>query len=118
MKKAILKIYCFILIIGILYFAALKLARFSFPCFFYSTTGMLCPGCGTTRMFLNLFELKFADAFFCNPVVFVLMLFWMMVSVLCFIGKPKFITNHKFLYVTFYITIFVLLLFGVLRNLT
>lgn len=118
MKKSILKIYSVILIIGIVYFIILKTTNIAIPCAYYSMTGMLCPGCGITRMFLNMSKLEFADAFFCNPVVFVLMFVWIIISVFCFIGKPKFISNSKFLFTIMYISIVSLAFFGIIRNFT
>lgn len=37
---------------------------------FNTFTGLLCPGCGVSRMFLALLRFDFAEAFSWNPVVF------------------------------------------------
>ena len=44
-------------------------------CIFNHLTGLLCPGCGTTRMLKSLFRLKIKDAFMFNPLVFCLLPF-------------------------------------------
>lgn len=118
MRKSIIKIYCALLLLGITYFIIIKSTSLTIPCAIYSRTGMLCPGCGTTRMFLYLSKFQIVDAFFCNPVIFILLIFWLAISVICFIGKPKIIANSKFLYISLYVSIFSLFIFGVLRNFT
>lgn len=118
MKKSIIKIYCALIAVGITYFVIIKTTGLTIPCYINSKTGLLCPGCGITRMFLNLSKFQFVDAFFCNPVIFVLLILWIAVSAICLVGKPKFIANSKFLYVFLYISIFSLFIFGILRNIT
>ena len=118
MKKAIIKIYSALIILGITYFIIIKTTGYMLPCYIHQTTGLLCPGCGITRMFLNLSEFNFYDAFFCNPVIFILLIIWITISVICYIGKPEFVCKSKFLYLMFYISIFSLFVFGILRNIT
>ena len=48
--------------------------RFYPPCIFYAVTGLLCPGCGTTRALHQLLHGNVAEAFRLNPFLFVLML--------------------------------------------
>ena len=43
---------------------------FGIPCVFREITGLKCPGCGISRMFLSLSQLDFVAAFRHNPVVF------------------------------------------------
>ena len=118
MKKAILKIYGALIIWGITYFIIIKTTGYMLPCYIHQTTGLLCPGCGITRMFLNLAKFNISDAFFSNPVIFVIFTIWITISVICFIGKPKILTKSKFLYSMFYVSIFTLFIFGILRNIT
>ena len=51
-------------------------AAYSFypPCIFHAATGLLCPGCGTTRALHQLLHGNVAEAFRLNPFLFVLML--------------------------------------------
>ena len=118
MKKSIIKVYLITLLIGVSYFVIIKTTGLTIPCVFYSMTNFYCPGCGVTRMFLNISKFNFIDAFWCNPVIFVLLILWLIISVCCYIGKPKFIANSKFLYIMLYVSIFSLIIFGILRNFT
>lgn len=56
--------------IGLAY--PLLLCRYSFgiPCIFHLVTGLDCPGCGITRMFLSLLKGDVRMAFFYHPIVF------------------------------------------------
>ena len=118
MRKSIIKIYLTLVTVGIPYFILIKTTGLTIPCAFYSQTGFLCPGCGITRMFLNLSKFQITDSFFCNPAIFVLLFFWLTISIFCFIGKPKCIANSRFLYISLYVSIFSLFIFGILRNFT
>ena len=55
------------------YFLNQKL-NIGIPCIFHELTGLYCPGCGITRMFFAIIELKFYDAFRYNPLVFILLI--------------------------------------------
>ena len=39
------------------------------PCYFRETFGILCPGCGSTRSCMALWNGKFQDSFFSNPLL-------------------------------------------------
>ena len=41
------------------------------PCVFYEITGLMCPSCGVSRMFIAMSKLDFRTAFFCNPFLFI-----------------------------------------------
>ncbi|MGI6020831.1 MAG: DUF2752 domain-containing protein [Lachnospiraceae bacterium] len=43
------------------------------PCIFNLTTGLLCPGCGITRMFMALFAGDFAAAWEYNPAAMIIL---------------------------------------------
>ena len=58
---------------GCIYVVWYRLTNIGIPCPFYMITGLKCPGCGISRMFLRLFSLDFYGAFQENPVVFVLL---------------------------------------------
>ncbi len=118
MRKNIIKIYCTIFIVGIIYFIWTSATEIYIPCFYYITTGLLCPGCGSTRMFLSLAKFDIAGAFSYNPVIFVLIILWVVISFLCFIDKIKFVKDKRFLYIMLGITITALLIFGIVRNIT
>lgn len=62
-----------ILGIGLAYAVFVRLSGLSIPCPFHAVTGLLCPGCGVTRMCLALLRLDFAAAWEANPVLLLLL---------------------------------------------
>ena len=116
MRKKILKIYGAILLLGTLYYVWGETTGLYLSCFFYATTGLLCPGCGISRMFLALIRLDIPAAFGYNPVVFVLLILWNAIAVLCFWGKPAFVRDRRFLYGTLGVSVAALVVFGIVRN--
>ena len=116
MRRRILKIYAAILTVGLSYLLWIGLTGLKIPCLYLLTTGLRCPGCGTTRMLLSLLRFDFAAAVSYNPVVFILFWIWNLIALLCFIEKPKWVCTQRFLYISFGISILVLVIFGLLRN--
>lgn len=116
MKIKILKIYGCIFAIGMVYYLLRKLTQFSIPCIFYRTTGLECPGCGVTRMFDAMIKLDFVSAFFYNPVVFLLFLLWNLIGLFCFWGKIAWIKSSRFFYMALGITVGILMIWGIVRN--
>jgi hypothetical protein len=49
-----------------------KITGLSIGCLFYKTTGLLCPGCGVTRMLDHALRGEISSAFRANPAVFLL----------------------------------------------
>ncbi len=117
MKKKIIKIYSTILGLGLAYYIWILVTGLVIPCFYLKTTGLFCPGCGVTRMFLSLLKLDIVGAFLYNPVAFVLFFVWNLIALFCFLGKPAFVQRPGFLYGSLYVSVGTLLIFGVLRNL-
>ena len=60
-----------ILIVGLLYGLFVKKTGIAVPCMFYRLTGWKCPGCGVTRMCVALLQLRWRDAFWFHPMLFV-----------------------------------------------
>ncbi|MBQ3100354.1 MAG: DUF2752 domain-containing protein [Clostridia bacterium] len=116
MRKRILKIYGITLTVGLIYYLWIRLTGLSVPCLYYETTGYLCPGCGTSRMFLHLAKFDVTAAFNSNPAVFSLLVFWNAVALFCFIGKPAIFKNKRFLYLSLALSVFLLLIFCFIRN--
>lgn len=116
MQKRLVRIYSIIFAAGFAYLIFVRITGIKLPCIFYETTGLLCPGCGITRMFVQLSCFNIKKAFMYNPVCFVSVAFWLTFSVLLFIGKPKYFRNAKLLYIFMYINFAALILFGLLRN--
>lgn len=115
-RKNIIKIYAVTLTIGLIYYLIIRLTGWGFPCFYYETTGFLCPGCGISRMFLCLLQGDIPGAFSYHPVGMVLLPLWVGFSLFLFWGKPKFLQKPAFLFTALGITLGVLLLFCVVRN--
>lgn len=116
MRTKILKIYISTFIIGTIYLVWLLATGIYIPCFYFITTGLLCPGCGISRMFVSLAKLDIAKAFSYNPVAFIILILWNLIALLCFIGRPRFVQKSKFLYTSLWTTIAILLIWGFARN--
>ena len=102
--------------LGFSYFLFIKFTGLSFPCFYYKNFGIQCPGCGLTRMFMALIHLDFVSAFMYNPFMFCVLFVWLTVTVLVFVGKPKFASNPWFLYPLLGLTALGYVVFAILRN--
>lgn len=115
MRKRIIKIYSIILLVGILYWLWGQLTGLYLDCFVRAATGVQCPACGISRMFLALLRLDFIGAFHYHPVIFCLFFLWNAVSVLCFWGKPKFLQKPRFLFSLLAVSVAAFVLFGIYR---
>ena len=62
-----------ILGIGLAYAVFAGWSGLSIPCPIHALTGLLCPGCGVTRMCMALLRLDFAAAWDANPVLLLLL---------------------------------------------
>lgn len=116
MRKITLRLYFWIVAAGLLY-ALCVTAGLQFPCFYLQTTGLQCPGCGITRMFFSMLRLDFTAAFRYNPVMFVLFFVWNAVGLFCICTDNKIIKSPKPIYILFWTSFAVMLLFWPLRNL-
>ena len=66
-----------LLAIGFIYSLFYFIAGFGIPCPFKSLTGLYCPGCGISRMFMYMLKLDFQAAFSSNCVVFCVLPFFL-----------------------------------------
>lgn len=115
-EKISLKI-CQILLIGLAYFF-LTINGLSFHCLFRITTGLKCPGCGITRMFLCLAKGQIACAFYYNIFIMTLIIIlvpYAIYKIAIYIsnGQYKF---HKYEEYFCYLLIVLALIFGIIRN--
>ena len=105
-----------VVVIGVIYYFVIRFTGFSFRCFFKQLTGIQCPSCGATRMFLSLFRLDFASAIKYNPVLFFL---WPVIG-----GEILYVTymggNNRDLpkwnLALIYIVFAIMMIFGIIRN--
>ena len=106
------------LLVGGLYFVFVKIVGFGIPCFFNLVTGLHCPGCGISRMFISLASLNFKTAFQYNAYVMSVG----PIAAICVLRHYiKYILNgtqksDKFETVLLIIALILAIAFGVLRN--
>lgn len=118
LKKIIIYISQFTLL-GIIYYAFIKLTGMKLPCISYTIFGFHCPGCGLTRMCIAIIEGDFRLAFRQNMFVFCLLPFIIIWSLY---RAYKYIFNEKYEStftekIIFIIVFFSAVTFAVLRNL-
>lgn len=73
MKKRSLKVISMlaaIMVAGIIYYIIIRIIP-PIKCPIKRVTGLYCPGCGVTRMLVNLLDLEFYKAFRSNCAVFI-----------------------------------------------
>ena len=116
-RKRILIIYAVVIGIGALYTVLIYTTGFGIPCLFNQITGLQCPGCGTSRMALAVMRFDFADGFMYNPVAFVTVPVWFLISIGCYIGHPASLRQGKVLLRIFYVNVAAYIVFGIVRNL-
>ena len=68
-RRVVVK-YSIILGVGVAYLIFFLCVGFGIPCVFREITGLKCPGCGISKMFVSLARLDFAAAFRHNPLIF------------------------------------------------
>lgn len=108
-----------LLLVGGLYFIFVKIVGSGIPCVFNLITGLHCPGCGISRMFLSLAKLDFAAAFKYNaliltasPIAAIFVIRHYVRYILT--GKNK---SDKLETVMLLILLVLLIIFAILRNL-
>ena len=104
--------------IGVAYLIFVFLTGLGIPCIFHLLTGLHCPGCGITRMFVALGRLDFAAAWDANPLILVLLPFlvgfstWHLYEYIK-VGKTRTPLFEKILIILAFVLTVV---FGILRN--
>ena len=84
-------------------------------CPIHKLTGLHCPGCGITRMFVSIVKLEFYQAFRYNPLIFIYLILFIIYLIYKIINKKNnktVVIPNKIIYSLIVITI----IFGVLRN--
>ncbi|MEG1858689.1 MAG: DUF2752 domain-containing protein [Pseudoflavonifractor sp.] len=75
-KQRLLRVFAWaglLVTAGLAYALFVRSTGWSIPCPFHLVTGLLCPGCGVTRMCLALLRLDFAGAWAANPGLMLLL---------------------------------------------
>ena len=96
----------------IAYFFVYKYTGLAIQCPIHFVTGLYCPGCGLTRMLFAIIKLDFYQAFRFNPLVFILLVIY----IIYFIIKYIFKANIKIPNRVSYSLIVVLIIYGIIRN--
>ena len=121
LDKTRLKKLMIIALILLLYFLFALFTGYGIPCVFHLLTGLNCPGCGISRMFLSLAKGDLSAAFQYNALVLCLLPLFLTLIVYWITGwlchrkagkKGKRIEKALYLFL-----IAALLLWGVVRNL-
>ena len=111
MKKNLIK-YFFIVILGISFIYIILDYNIGIPCIFHKITNLYCPGCGITRCLKSILTLNFYQAFRYNILITILLPFFIFYFIYSIVLKKDFkIPNY-----IWYILLFIIILFGVFRN--
>ena len=99
------------------YYIFVRLTGLVIPCVFHEITGLKCPGCGITHMMMYIAELRFGDAFFSNPLMFVLFPFAGAGLCVKLLFMPEWLEIHSKVYRCIEtVLLAAVIIFGVVRN--
>lgn len=108
-----------LVLVAVGFVALTRIFNIETPCPFYKITGLHCPGCGITRMFLAILQLNFYQAFRYNPLVFCLLPFATLLFVDYVIRSFKNISGSLYTRLPdqlWSILLIIALVYGILRN--
>lgn len=121
-KRAILlfKGICILLTVCIVYYIFYSITNLGIVCPLNRLTGLLCPLCGASRMFVSLSHFDFRSALYFNGAFLLLLPIWIITSIFYFYeyvksGRTKAKIWHK---IVLFLSIIVMVSFGILRNAT
>lgn len=115
----VLKKYAIILGIGVAYWLFTLWTGWGIPCLFYKITGFQCPACGISRMLSSLLRLDFAAAFHYHPLLLLtlpILLFCLIYPDVRYLLRGD--RTMGWVNVLLWAEIALLLVFGVVRNLS
>lgn len=118
MKKKNILILFFTIILGICYGLFFDNLNITIPCLFHKITGLYCPGCGITRMFVSLLHFRIKEAFFYNQLVFCLLplFFILLIDYILIKCKKIGFINNKLKHNIWMFILVASIIFGILRN--
>lgn len=88
-----LKALIFVFILGLAYACLVRYTSFCIPCFFNTITGLKCPGCGITHVFLSLMKFDLHGAYLANPFLLISSPILIVIIVLNFFCSKKIRTS-------------------------
>jgi hypothetical protein len=116
--RCVLKKGGILLGVGVAYLIFVSLTGLGIPCIFHALTGLHCPGCGITRLFVALGRLDLAAAWDANALVLVLLPFligfgaWHLYE---YIRQGK-VRTSLFEQILIILAFILTVVFGILRN--
>ena len=117
-RKRALKTAAVLLVLGLSYALFTRLTGLYIPCVFHLVTGWACPGCGISHFFQDLLRLDFAGAVQQNLAVAVLLPIWALAELAWFFLRIRWLRpNGPVMTALTWVSLVLLLVFGVLRNL-
>lgn len=116
--RDIFKSFAVIFAVGIVYYLICTLTDLALKCPTYEIFGILCPGCGLSRMCISLLRFDFASAFYYNAAFLLLSPILLSVGISYYYRYIKYGTRAltKWQRIAMAICIAALIVFGVLRN--
>ena len=107
-----------ILIIGLMYAVFIEITGLGLDCIIYENTGLKCPGCGVTRMCMNILHFNFKAAYANNQLLFVALpiaFMWLLYKMVIYIRTGK-LSNSKLENICLYIFMIAIVVFTIVRN--
>lgn len=117
LKKVIFMILP-IITIGLIYAIYIEITGDGLDCIIYESIGIKCPGCGITRMCMNILHLNFYEAFVSNELLFVALpigFVWLIYKVFIYV-KTGNSSLSKTENICAYIFIVLVIVFCIIRN--
>lgn len=107
-----------LLTVGLFYNVFVIVTGWGIPCIIHSLTGFNCPGCGITRMCVNISKLQFKKAFEYNRFIFITWPFIMYEIILELYNYVNYRKTKRCLFHNIVILLYVVLLisWGIARN--
>lgn len=117
--KTVLLLFGGLIAAGVIYIIFYSLTGIGIPCVFHAVTGLKCPGCGISRMFISLLHFDFVSAFHYNAALLVLSPVFLILAITIIVkyiktGTQKLSRGQSAVVIAL---IVLLILFAVLRNL-
>lgn len=116
--KKVLSFLIILLILGTSYYVWGNITGLYLPCMIYKTTGLVCPGCGVTRMIFAILQGDIKQAFHYNPALFILSPLLAIILIyqsVQYIRMGQIRISNK-LNIFLIVIVLFLIIFGILRN--